>query len=249
MKRWRDPARLLAALSALAVICPASAEAQRFDRADQLARPYPAPTPTSEWAVDVMVATAFPTVLGGNVRVETPGRLLIDVLAGGNPYGDSLGGLVEAYGGGASGHALVTGIASNAGILRLQAGWRPSPDAGLEILAGYSLMYSSPHVTRATLEAVTGQSFAYSSFDSTDLHVTIHGISAELGWRFVIADHVVLRIGAGGTFTVASSAHLDVPDEMRMASPAVGNVESDIAGAITRYGFVPEARVAVGYRF
>ena len=75
------------------------------------------------------------------------------------------------------------------------------------------------------------------------------GTKRAVGWRFVIADHVVLRIGVGGTFTLASSAHLDVPDAMREASTAVVSVEHQIADGITRYGFVPEARVAVGYRF
>jgi hypothetical protein len=196
-----------------------------------------------------MVATAVPTAVGANVRIETPYRFLIDVMAGGNPYADGLGGLVEAYGGGASAHALVGAIGGSAGIFRLQAGMRPSPDAGLEILAGYTLMYSSPTVTRATLEAVTGQSFAYSGFDSTQLQVAIHAVSAELGWRFVIADHLVLRIGVGGTFTAAASAHLTVPDAMREASPAVAESESQIASNIARYGFVPEARVALGWRF
>lgn len=251
MRGWRGTARVLAgALLGTALLSPALASAQHLaphlDRANQLAAPVRAP---SEWAVDVMLATALPTLLGGEVRVETPGRFLLDVAVGGNPYADGLGGLVQAYGGGTEGHALVSAVGGSAGILRLQVGIRPSPDAGLEILAGYTLMYSSPVVTRATLEAVTGQSFAYSGFDATHLQVAIHGVSAELGWRFVIADHLVLRIGVGGMFTVASTAHLDVPDAMRAASTAVAQAETDIASAITRYGFVPEARVAVGYRF
>lgn len=246
MKGWLASARLTVAFTAAVLCAPSLAAAQHVDRANRLAAPVRAPT---EWAIDVMLATAVPTALGADVRIETPGRFLLDVFAGGNPYADSLAGLVEAYGGGSSGRALVAGVGANAGVLRLQAGFRPSPDAGLELLAGYTLMYSSPHVTRATLEAVTGQSFAYSDFDSTDLHVTIHGVSAELGWRFVIADHVVVRVGVGGMFTVASAVHLDVPDAMRSASAAVGEAESQIAHAITQYGFVPEARIAVGYRF
>jgi len=246
MQIWLGTARWLSGmLLGLAVIVP-SAAAQRLDRADRLAAPVRAP---SEWAVDVMLATAVPTGLGGNVRIETPGRFLIDVLVGGNPYADTLGSLVEAYGGGVPAHQFVTAIGQSAGIMRLQVGWRPTPDAGFEILAGYSLMYSSPTISRPTLEAVTGQSFAYAGFDSTQLQVAIHGVTAELGWRFVIADHLVLRLGIGGTFTVASSAHLAVPDAMREASPAVATAEGEIAGSIARYGFVPEARVALGYRF
>jgi hypothetical protein len=231
-------------LLAMAVICPASASAQ--DRASHLASPVRAP---NEWAVDVMLATAIPTALGGEVRVETPGRFLLSVMVGGNPYGDALGGLVESYGGGTAGHALVSAIGNSAGVFRLQAGWRPTADAGLELLAGYTLIYSSPMVTRGTLETVTGQSFAYAGFDATQLQVAIHGISAELGWRFVIAEHLVLRIGIGGTFTVGSSAHLNVPDAMREASSAVETAEHEIASAISQYGFVPEARVALGWRF
>lgn len=254
MGGWRASARWVVGLGLLiAVISGTSAASAqrrapsaRRDRADRLAAPVQAPT---EWALDVMVATAAPTLLGGEVRLETPGRFLVDVMAGGNPYADGLGGLVEAYGGGAAAHSLVTAIAGSAGIFRLQAGIRPFPDAGLEILAGYEVMDSQPTVTRGMLEGVTHQSWDYGGFESAPLHVTVHAMSAELGWRFVIADHLVLRIGAGGTFTLASSAHLAVPDAMRAAGSAVGDIESAIATNITRYGFVPEGRVALGWRF
>jgi hypothetical protein len=253
MQIWRASARcLVGALLAIGVFSASRVSAQRTqhaertERADQLASPVHAP---SEWAVDVMVGTAVPTVLGGEVRIETPGRFLLDVLVGGNPYAQSLGDLVQAYGGSADMRSFVTGIAGSAGMMRLQVGMRPSPDAGLEILAGYSLLYSSPTVTRPTLEAVTGQSFAYSGFESTQLQVMIHAASAELGWRFVIADHLVLRIGIGGTFTFATSAHLDVSQAMRDAAPAIADVEHEIASSIARYGFMPEARIAIGYRF
>ncbi|MFO0686182.1 MAG: hypothetical protein U0234_29235 [Sandaracinus sp.] len=254
MRDWLGPARLLAAIAAIllgSLANPAAAQPSErgsTERAEALASPT-APAPSSGWALDVMAATAVPTVVGAEVRVETPGRFLLDVMAGGNPYGSALGDLVQAYGGGETGRTVVGAIASSAGVLRLQAGLRPAPDAGLEILAGYTLMVSNPSLSRATLEALSGQSFAYAGIESAPLHVLIHAVSAELGWSFVIADHLVLRLALGGSFTVASNARLDVPDAMRSASPVVGRLETDIASAITHYGFVPEARVAVGYRF
>lgn len=251
MFSWRGSARWVVGLGlALALLSASSASAQgrpRAERADRLASPVH--VPTSDWAVDLMLSTAVPTALGAELRIETPGRLLLSVFAGGNPYADALGGLVQSYGGGTIGQTLVTSIGQSAGLFRLQAGWRPSPDAGLELLVGYTLMYSTPVITRATLEGLTGQSFAFDGFDSTHLTVAIHAVSAELGWRFVIADHFVVRIGIGGTFTVDSSAHLDVPDAMRRATSAVGDTEALIARSITQYGFVPEGRLAVGYRF
>ncbi len=249
MRDWLGPARLLSAAMAILLGSLASrAAAQAGERAEALASPTEAPAP-SGWALDVMVATAVPTSVGAEVRIETPGRFLLDVMAGGNPYGDALGDLVQAYGGGVTGRTVVGAIASSAGVLRLQAGIRPAPDAGFEILAGYVLMVSNPSLSRTTLEALSGQSFAYAGIEAAPLHVLIHAVSAELGWSFVIVDHLVLRLGIGGTFTLGASARLDVPDAMRMASPVVGRLESDIASAITHYGFVPEARVAVGYRF
>ena len=85
MNPWRGSARWVAGmLLATAVICP-TASAQ--ERASQLASPVRGP---NEWAVDVMLATAIPTALGGEVRVETPGRFPLSVMVGGNPYGDGL---------------------------------------------------------------------------------------------------------------------------------------------------------------
>jgi hypothetical protein len=248
MSSWRDSARLFFAGAGLflalagAVVSHASAQ----DRADRLAPPVRGP---SGWALDVTLATALPTGLGADVRLETPGRFLVDLFVGGNPYADALGSLVRDYGGGEDGRAFVSAVAGSAGVMRLAVGFRLVPDAGLELLCGYTLMYATPTIATSTLEATTGQSFAYTGLSTIPLEVAIHAVSPELGWRFVIADHVVFRVGVGGTFTAGASAHLGVPDAMRQASGAVGTAEHDIASAITRFGFIPEARAALGVRF
>ncbi len=249
---WLASARsstLLALLALAALASPAAAQrrAHTSERGAALASPV-APT-TEPFLVDVTLATSFPLALGAEVRVETPGRFLIQAFLGANPYGAVLGDLVQSYGGGEAGRALVSAISSGATVFRLGVGFRPAPDAGLELLAGYTLLYSAPTLSVPTLEATTGQSFAYSGLNEVRLETMIHAFQAELGWRFVIADHLVFRIGVGGTFALASSARLGVPDAMRTPGGPVEVVEGDIAHAITSYGFVPEARAAIGYRF
>ena len=238
------------ALAVLFGASPGAAQAihrPRSEGASALASPVA--VPDDPFLVDVTLATSVPSSLGVDVRVETPGRLLLHGFIGANPYASVLGDLVEAYGGGADGRALVSAISSGATVFRVGVGFRPAPDAGLELLAGYTLFYNAPTLSVATLEATTGQSFAYSGLTEVRLETAIHAFYAELGWRFVIADHLVFRIGVGGTFSLAASARLGVPDAMRTPGGAVETVERDIGHAITSYGFIPEARASIGYRF
>jgi hypothetical protein len=253
---WLASARSSALLALMLVLGSASlVHAQRggghhpqvgVDRVSELGSPVRASS--DPFLVDVTLATAFPTALGADVRVETPGRFLIDAFIGANPYGTLLGDLVQSYGGQEAG-ALVTAITSGSTVFRLGVGFRPAPDAGLEVLAGYTLLYAAPTLSVATLEATTGQSLAYSGLSEVRLETAIHALHAELGWRFVIADHLVFRIGVGGTFSLAATARLGVPDSMRTPGGPVEVAEHDIAHAITSYGFIPEARAAIGYRF
>jgi hypothetical protein len=249
---WLASARSSALLAGILLICSASvAQAQRShapaERASALASPIA--VPSDPFVLDVTLATSFPMALGVDVRVETPGRFLLHGFIGGNPYGSVLGDLVRSYGGGAAGGALVSALSANATVLRLGVGFRPAPDAGLELLAGYTLLYSAPTLDVATLESTIGQSFAYSGLTSIRLETAIHAMYVELGWRFVIADHFVLRLGVGGTFALGASARLGVPDAMRTPGGPVETAEGDVSRAITSYGFVPEARIAAGYRF
>jgi hypothetical protein len=258
---WLASARstaLLALLVALAMPEPAAAQRARRESGAALSSPVAPPiepaasTPTAQgdsFLLDITLATSFPSSLGADIRVETPGRFLLHAFIGANPYGNVLGDLVQAYGGGEAGRALVSAVSSGATVFRIGAGIRPAPDAGLEILAGYTLLYSAPTLNVSTLEATTGQSFAYSGITEVRLETAIHALEVELGWRFVIVDHLVFRIGVGGTFALAASARLGVPDAMRMPGGPVETAEGDIAHAITSYGFIPEARAAVGYRF
>jgi hypothetical protein len=248
---WLASARIPALLAVAVVLgFGSTAAAQRHPRPEHAADLASPITPASEpFLVDVTLATQLPTALGVDVRVETPGRFLLDAFIGGNPYGSMLGDLVQAYGGGVAGRELVSAISSGATVLRLAAGIRPAPDAGLELLAGYTLLYNAPTLNVATLEATTGQSFAYSGLTTVRLETAIHALNVELGWRFVIADHFVFRIGVGGTFALAASARLGVPDSMRSPGGPVETAEGDITHAITSYGFIPEARAALGYRF
>lgn len=243
MFSWRSVAPLGAVVSLLWLV---SAPAQA-----QLAARLAAPrAPREGFALDVHVGTAFPLAIGGGLRLRTPGRVLVDAWAGAVPegYAAIAGDVAGAYGAEAGATALLREVATGAAVVRLGLGIQPIPNAGLELLAGYTLFYAAPTLSRATVEAATGQSFAPAG-DSIGFELAVHAIHVEIGYALELFEHVVVRAGVGVTFAAGASAHLDVPDAMRRRAPIIGQIESDLASSIPGRAIVPELRLLAGGRF
>jgi hypothetical protein len=240
---WRSVAPLGAAVFVLLSVS-APAEAQL---AHALASPRP---PGPRFTLDVHAGTAFPLAVGLGVRLETPERLLLDAWAGGVPdgYADIAADVATSYGVSREAGALLAATATGAAVVRFGVGVRPIENAGLELLAGYTLFYASPSLPRGLVEAATGQSFAPAG-DHVDLDLAVHAIHVEVDYALVLFDHVVVRLGIGMTFAVGASARLGVPDAMRMATPIIGQIEHDLSSAIPGRAILPELRVLAGGRF
>lgn len=243
MFAWRSVAPLGAAVS-LVFLCSATAEAQLAHR---LAEPR---LPREGYSLDLHIGTALPLAVGAGLRLRTPGRILVDAWAGGVPdgYASIASDLASEYGVGPDVTALLRAVATGATVVRFGVGIQPIADAGLELLAGYTLFYAAPTLSRQTVEAATGQSFAPAG-DSISFELAVHAVHIEVGYALELFDHIVLRAGLGLTVAVGASAHLDVPDAMRARAPVIGEIERDLANTIPGRAIVPELRLLAGGRF
>jgi hypothetical protein len=82
------------------------------------------------------------------------------------------------------------------------------------------------------------------------LSLSIHALHGRIGWRFLVEEHLVIRVALGWTHTVAAEAHLDVPPEVREGeSDPATRMEDAIEAGLGERGFTPELVLSAGYRF
>jgi hypothetical protein len=270
---WRETARwLFGALllaSALSLSNPEQCRAQlgsplartsRQDapRAHERARALSAPgsiTPPrgSEFGFDLAVATHVPISVGVEANLELPLGLVVRAHIGlmPEPYIAIINGIATGLGAyDADVASLVSRSGGNALVFRPSLGVRPFTGYGFEILAGYTLIAASTRVDVASIERATGQAMDWPGLESIGISAQLHAFHVELGWRATIAEHLVIRAALGWMHTLHAEARLDVPVELRArARGRIEQIEGRVVSALESYGFSPEARIAIGYRF
>lgn len=210
------------------------------------------------FALDLSAATWIPLSVGPELAIELPGRVLAQVHMGWMPelFSQTLTDTLEDAGvydreiG-----DLVDGAVQGARIWRLSAGWRPFPKAGLEVTVGYAHVAldgatNSDEVIPLVPEDVADEIAAEVGNDvDVDLDSSIHHFTVGVGWRWLIADHLVIRANVGYLQAFASSSRLDIqgrPDLTELAAPTVESVLHD---HYMRYVKIPVVGLGVGYRF
>ena len=203
--------------------------------------------------------TDVPLFAGGQVSVEHgPTRLRLSgafgVLPGG--YGrvvnDALtrAGAYDPRLGRALDGTLGTGLAWN-----LHAGFRPFARHGLLLEAGFGSATlvadgdARDLVAReigATIPTVDGvdTSFAFRS--------TLQLVDGRIGWEWLLGGHVTLATTVGVTRVVGVTTTLEQPYVSRapaLAQNAIASSLGTLDDAFTRFGWIPTAGLAAGYRF
>lgn len=184
------------------------------------------------------------------MRVGLPGQLIVGVMAGATPnaYADVFGGAADAYGAPAGIGELVSRFFGGAAALRIEAGVRPVPHAGLALVAHYTALMASPAVSTAAIEQIAGQPIAWPGLTTIRVNGVLHGFGGELAYALEPIDGLVLRLALGLTYFAAAGIRLDVPQEMRTAGGAIEQAETRVAATLTTYGVVPYAGVLAGWR-
>jgi hypothetical protein len=208
------------------------------------------------------VTTTAPLAVGAGVLVEAGPRLRvatqIGVLPG--PYVDgittAIGALEPSWTPEAS--ALVEAALGPSAIWRTEAGWRPLPKLGLYGHGTYALAGLGGSATAAEIvEAALGSPLPVQGLGRElefDARATLHLLGVEVGWDQRLWRGLHLRAGLGWAFTVAASADIAAPDEVRrLGQRAVAEAEAE-AGAwlgevLRSYAHPPTVTVAVGWAF
>jgi hypothetical protein len=227
--------------------------ARPTERASDLGPPAPDAREPLPIALELAVATHFPLSLGLEATLELPLGFLVR---------GHVGFLPEAYvrlvnaglrDVGAYDEAVATLVdqsGANALVTRISGGIRPVPGYGFEILAGYTRIDASARVTAADFERATGQSMEWTGIRTVGIEAELHMVHVEIGWTAHLWEHLVVRGTLGWTHTLDVSHALDLPQIARRREPElIAGIEESVRENILRWGFTPELRLVVGYRF
>jgi hypothetical protein len=148
---------------------------------------------------------------------------------------------------------LVEAAVDRSFVFRLSAGFRPFEEHGFELWAGYTLVTAGGGIAGSELiEEASGQMVDRAGAE-LPVSSTLHALHGSLGWRWLVKEHYLFRVGIGWVHTVASKTNIgrdDVGREGGAVERALAAAESymddDVFGA---YGFSATARVTAGYRF
>lgn len=242
-----------------------------FDRSpDGVATPTPrtpdavsnkAPEDGGSPTFDIGCATEVPLMVGGQLTLELPYRILLQGEVGVMPaaYVNGIDSVLTGTGAyGATTSALVRSTLQNSLVVRLSAGFRPFTNHGLEIMGGYTLASLGGGVSaRAAVEAASGVAVPAEIPDAEiQLRTTIHSLHASIGWRWIVGDHFVVRASVAYLQAVGSSSSLTAPAAVSAVPGGAARVEqvsqaldTTLNSTYTKYAKMPVVGLSLGYRF
>ncbi|MBI4700175.1 MAG: hypothetical protein HY744_03235 [Deltaproteobacteria bacterium] len=206
--------------------------------------------------LDLTVGTQAPLALGGQVTIELPARLLLQGDIGWMPpaYGSAIAGLATGIGGAdASAGALVGQVLGDSLVVRVAGGWRPFARAGFEVMAGYTHLALSGSLGPADLASLVDDEQAAQALQQLQSPVTLrsklHNLHVALGWRWVLARHLVVRASVGYTQTLTSSSSIEIPGEPAIQAAAEPRIDRELDAVYTDNVKLPVLALGAGYRF
>ncbi|MEP7120255.1 MAG: hypothetical protein ABJE95_05055 [Byssovorax sp.] len=212
-------------------------------------------------SLDLGCATEVPLMVGGQLTLELPYRILLQGEVGVLPaaYVNGIDSVLTGAGAyDATTSALVRSTLQSSLVVRASAGFRPFSTHGLEIMGGYTLTSLGGGVSaRTAVEAAAGIAVPAEIPDAEiQLRTTIHSLHVSLGWRWIVGDHFVVRASLAYLQAVGSSSSLAVPAGAS-AVPGVTAKVDQISQAVdttlnstyTKYAKLPVIGLSLGYRF
>ena len=212
---------------------------------------------TRSTSLELGVATQAPLAIGGLINIELPGRLQLRGEVGAMPsgYASLINSVVKSVAGyDDQVAALVDGSFQSGLVARLSAGWRPFASSGFELFGGYTHVALSGSVSPTQVAAVVGGDFAAqvtSQLLTEDVAISsqLHNFHLGVGWRWLIAEHLVIRVNVAYMQTVSSSSSVETPQLPEAGQLASGVVDQLLASVFSDYVKLPVFGLGLGYRF
>jgi len=206
----------------------------------------------------VAAGTEVPLALSLRGDVELPGRLRVMASVGTTPalYRDAFNGIISAAGTSSQTSSGLYGISLDSGSMwRIHGGWRPFPNAGLLLMAGYARLDLSGTASASELiTSVTGRPPPPNVPEANGVYSiasTLHAFNADLGWEFLFfGDRLVLQMAVGFVGTVDSRTAITP----RFASTTPGTAEARrtaqeyVDHVLRSYVFLPTFSLSLGFR-
>ncbi|MBS2026352.1 MAG: hypothetical protein JST54_00490 [Deltaproteobacteria bacterium] len=216
----------------------------------------PAWADDSAFHLQVQAGTNFPLDVSGGLGVETPGRILLSGEVGVLPgaYVDAANGALEAGGLYDSNTGTLLREALKDSVLwRAHLGWRPFPGSGFFFQGGYGVGVVNASLTAAQVSQVTGVTFpdVVPPQAAAAMHTHMQIVDVQLGWRWLIAERMVIVAAIGGVHAISSSSTMAVQDAAGVTSfaqPLANKSAQEIDRDVVTYGNSFELTLAFGLR-
>ncbi|MEO0592258.1 MAG: hypothetical protein AAFZ38_01655 [Myxococcota bacterium] len=211
-------------------------------------------------AVDVGFATAVPVHLGGQVQVDLPYQFLLRFELGWMPpaYVDVINEGAQAFDayGDQTAELIRDGI-QNSLIMRASVGGRPFSNRNIEVSGGYTVATlggsaAAVEVVEAVFEREL-DSAALENIGAVDLESTVHALHIDVGYRWELDVHWLVRASLGYVHVVSSdtTALVTTNETARREAETVQSpeLEAYLDNLYTTYVRAPVLTVSVAYRF
>lgn len=214
-----------------------------------------------QWHLSLDIQTEAPVAITLGLSLEMPAGIRIKTGVGivPSPYVELINVIsTEAGWYDAATATLISATIDNSFIWRTHLGWRPFAEYGFYFGAGYSLValgggLTGPEIVAAVVADPpqgTGQGQSALEIDATAM---LHMLDLEIGYEWLITEIWTLRVGLGGTFTVAGSSELTVDtagaSQPQWAGPLTSKGEAYLDDVFTSYVHTLTLNLAFGYRF
>ena len=216
----------------------------------------PAYAEDSSFHLQAQAGTNFPLDVSAGLGLETPGRVLLSGEVGVLPgaYVDAANGALEA--GGLYDNntgTLLRDALKNSTLWRIHLGWRPFPDHGFFFQGGYGLGVVNASLNAGQVSQVTGVSLpdAVPAQAAAVMHTKMQLVDVQVGWRWLVADRLVIVAALGGVHAISSSSTMAVQDAggvTEFAQPLANKSAKEIDQDVVTYGNSIEVTLAFGLR-
>ena len=204
------------------------------------------------------MATRIPLSAGPELSLEVPGRLLLQAHLGWMPgaYSRAVtgalrdGGLYDA-----TVQTLIDNTLDSVTTSSLSIGWRPFSSAGFELFGGYTHISLSGSTSSGEVIPVVSRDVGRQLREELGLDVdlrlrsSLHALRAGVGWRWVIARHVVVRTSVEYMKAFSSSSSLDIASFPDLTQLAAATAQQLLNDHYVRYVSVPLFGLSLGLRF
>lgn len=212
--------------------------------------------------LDLTVGTDFPVLVGANLAYEHPRRLRAELSGGAfpGPYVDTTNWAMttfEIYSDTVA--ALIEAALERAFVARVELGFRPFPQRGLTLSAGYQFLLLSGSTADVSVvsEGLWGAAGEFAEGYTGDLELDISPsmLTVEVGYDREVRRHLVVRGSLGFAYTVRNQTVVtptrpanDPVEEEAMALLVSGS-EDYLDYVFEKWVHLPMIGVGVGYRF